>query len=166
MTQGLADTTAVPMPIYWAVAGIIVLVVEHIFALVTPPYGLHVPLLFHLTFGSLYAWLAVMVHAGTGWALILLTALLATQSIGRVVVLPRRGSTLRPAAQSAAGRRLRCHTHHGAAAVAAAVLARLLLPLAASSSQAGRGEPAACLLEIELNLFRPGSPGSSGNKQT
>jgi hypothetical protein len=39
MTQGLADTTAVPMPIYWAVAGIIVLVVEHIFALVTPPTG-------------------------------------------------------------------------------------------------------------------------------
>jgi hypothetical protein len=86
MTQGLADTTAVPMPVYRAVAGIIVLVVEHIFALATPPYGLHVPLLFHLTFGSLYAWLAVLVHAGTGWALILLTALLATQSIGRVVV--------------------------------------------------------------------------------
>ncbi|HET6917863.1 MAG TPA: hypothetical protein VFI46_00185, partial [Jiangellaceae bacterium] len=86
MTHGLADTTAVPMPVNWAVAGIIVLVAEHIFALATPPYGLHVPLLFHLTFGSLYAWLAVMVHAGTGWALILLTTLLATQSIGRVVV--------------------------------------------------------------------------------
>jgi hypothetical protein len=79
MTHALADTTAVSMPVNWAVA-------EHIFTLATPPYGLHVPLLFHLTFGSLYTWLAVMVHAGTGWALILLTTLLATQSIGRVVV--------------------------------------------------------------------------------
>jgi hypothetical protein len=45
-----------------------------------------VPLLFHLSFGGLYAWLAAMVHAGKGWALVLLTALLATQSIGRVPV--------------------------------------------------------------------------------
>jgi hypothetical protein len=85
MTQRLAGTTA-PSPVNWAVACIIVLVAEHLFALATPPYGLGVPQLFHLTFGGLYAWLAAMVHAGTGWALILLTALLATQSIGRVPV--------------------------------------------------------------------------------
>lgn len=86
MTQGLAASPAVPPPINWAVACIIVLVAEHIFALATPPYGLGVPQLFHLTFGGLYAWLAAMVHTGKGWALILLTALLATQSIGRVPV--------------------------------------------------------------------------------
>ena len=82
MTQGLAASTAVPPQVNWAVACIIVLVAEHLFALATPPYGLGVAQLFHLTFGGLYAWLAAMVHAGKGWALILLTALLATQSIG------------------------------------------------------------------------------------
>jgi hypothetical protein len=86
MPQGLAASTAVPPQINWAVACIIVLVAEHLFALATPPYGLGVPQLFHLSFGGLYAWLAAMVHAGKGWALILLTALLATQSIGRVPV--------------------------------------------------------------------------------
>lgn len=86
MPQGLAPSTTVPPQINWAVACIIVLVAEHLFALATPPYGLGVPQLFHLSFGGLYAWLAVMVHAGKGWALILLTALLATQSIGRVPV--------------------------------------------------------------------------------
>jgi hypothetical protein len=86
MTPGLAASTTVPPQINWAVACIIVLVAEHLFALATPPYGLGVPQLFHLSFGGLYAWLAAMVHAGKGWALILLTALLATQSIGRVPV--------------------------------------------------------------------------------
>jgi hypothetical protein len=86
MPQGLTASTAVPPQINWAVACIIVLVAEHLFALATPPYGLGVPQLFHLSFGGLYAWLAAMVHAGKGWALILLTALLATQSIGRVPV--------------------------------------------------------------------------------
>jgi hypothetical protein len=86
MTPGLAAGTAVPPQVNWAVACIVVLVAEHLFALATPPYGLGVPQLFHLTFGGLYAWLAGMVHAGKGWALILLTALLATQSIGRVPV--------------------------------------------------------------------------------
>jgi hypothetical protein len=86
MPPGLAAGTAVPPQINWAVACIIVLLAEHLFALATPPYGLGVPQLFHLSFGGLYAWLAVMVHAGKGWALILLTALLATQSIGRVPV--------------------------------------------------------------------------------
>ena len=86
MTQALATSTAAPPPVNWAVACIIVLVAEHLFALATPPYGLGVPQLFHLAFGGLYAWLATMVHAGTGWALVLLTALLATQSIGRVPV--------------------------------------------------------------------------------
>jgi hypothetical protein len=86
MPQGLTAGTAVPPQVNWAVACIVVLVAEHLFALATPPYGLGVPQLFHLTFGGLYAWLAVMVHAGKGWALILLTALLAIQSIGRVPV--------------------------------------------------------------------------------
>jgi hypothetical protein len=86
MMPGLAASTAVPPQVDWAVACIVVLVAEHLFALATPPYGLGVPQLFHLSFGGLYAWLAVMVHAGKGWALILLTALLATQSIGRVPV--------------------------------------------------------------------------------
>jgi hypothetical protein len=86
MTQALAASTTVPPPVNWAVACILVLVAEHLFALATPPYGLGVPQLFHLSFGGLYAWLAAMVHAGKGWALILLTALLATQSIGRVPV--------------------------------------------------------------------------------
>jgi hypothetical protein len=86
MMQGLAAGTAVPPQVNWAVACIAVLVAEHLFALATPPYGLGVPQLFHLSFGGLYAWLGVMVHAGKGWALILLTALLATQSIGRVPV--------------------------------------------------------------------------------
>jgi hypothetical protein len=66
MPQGLAATTAAPPPVNWAVACIVVLVAEHIFALATPPYGLHVPLLFHLTFGGLYAWLAVMVTPARG----------------------------------------------------------------------------------------------------
>ena len=86
MTQGLATSTTAPPQVNWAVACILVLVAEHLFALATPPYGLGVPQLFHLSFGGLYAWLAAMVHAGKGWALILLTALLATQSIGRVPV--------------------------------------------------------------------------------
>jgi hypothetical protein len=86
MTPGLAASTAAPPLVNWAVACIIVLVAEHLFALATPPYGLGVSQLFHLSFGGLYAWLAMMVHAGRGWALVLLTALLATQSIGRVPV--------------------------------------------------------------------------------
>jgi hypothetical protein len=85
MPQAPAASTTAP-PVNWAVACILVLVAEHLFALATPPYGLGVPQLFHLTFGSLYAWLAATVHAGKGWALLLLTALLATQSIGRVPV--------------------------------------------------------------------------------
>jgi hypothetical protein len=52
MPQGLAVTTAVPPPVNWAVVCIVVLVAEHLVALATPPYGLHVPLLFQLTFGA------------------------------------------------------------------------------------------------------------------
>jgi hypothetical protein len=62
------------------------LAVEHVFALVTPPYGPHVPFFFHLSFAVLYAWMGTEVWNGTGWALIVLTVLLATQAIGRVFV--------------------------------------------------------------------------------
>jgi hypothetical protein len=144
MPQGLAVGTAVPPQVNWAVACIVVLVAEHLFALAAPPYGLGVPQLFHLSFGGLYAWLAVMVHAGKGWALILLTALLATQSIGRVPVYATEDRRLRPATQGRAGGGLCRHAHRGGAAVAAAVLPRVLLrlaPLLATFALLGRRLP-------------------------
>ncbi|GIF76781.1 hypothetical protein [Asanoa siamensis] len=76
----------VPAPVVWAAACVALLVVEHVFALATPPYGLHVPFFFHSTFAVLYAWLGLMILDGTGWALVVLTVLLATQSVGRVFV--------------------------------------------------------------------------------
>ncbi|MCM0676892.1 hypothetical protein NCC78_19690 [Micromonospora phytophila] len=81
--QAVADA---PTPVKWAVAGAAVLVIEHVIALATPPYGLHVPFFFHLSFGALYAWLGVEVGNGQGWAAITLSALLATQLIGRIFV--------------------------------------------------------------------------------
>lgn len=86
MFEALATTADVPTPVVWGVACIALLVVEHVYALVTPPYGLHVPFFFHLTFAGLYAWLAVEVFNGTGWALVVLTVLLGTQCVGRVFV--------------------------------------------------------------------------------
>lgn len=86
MAQALAAAADVPTPVAWAVALIALLVVEHVFSLLTPPYGLHVPLFFHLTFAVLYTWLGVEVWNGTGWAAIVLTVLLTTQAIGRVFV--------------------------------------------------------------------------------
>ncbi|GAA0726777.1 hypothetical protein Drose_12260 [Dactylosporangium roseum] len=76
----------VPVPVVWAVVCIALLVAEHIYALVTPPFGLHVPFFFHLTFAVLYGWLGIEVWNGAGWALITLTALLTTQAVGRVFV--------------------------------------------------------------------------------
>jgi hypothetical protein len=86
MTATLAAAADVPAPVACATACIALLVVEHVFALVTPPYGLHVPFLFHLMFAGLYVWLGMEVWNGTGWALIVLTILLATQTAGRVFV--------------------------------------------------------------------------------
>jgi hypothetical protein len=86
MSDALAATADVPTPVAWAAACIALLVVEHVFSLATPPYGLHVPFFFHLSFAVLYAWLGIEVWNGSGWALIVLTVLLATQAIGRVFV--------------------------------------------------------------------------------
>lgn len=60
--------------------------VDLFFAPATPPYGLHVLFFFHLSIAALYSWLGVEVFGGSGWALIVLTVLLATQAIGRVFV--------------------------------------------------------------------------------
>lgn len=70
----------------WAAVATALLVVEHIYALATPPFGLHVPFFFHLTFAGLYTWLGIEIWHGTGWAAIVLTVLLGTQSIGRIFV--------------------------------------------------------------------------------
>lgn len=86
MSATLAATADVPTSVVWAAACIALLVVEHLFALATPPYGLHVPFFFHLSFAVLYAWLGIEVWNGSGWALIVLTVLLATQAVGRVFV--------------------------------------------------------------------------------
>ncbi|MFC6016075.1 hypothetical protein ACFP2T_07700 [Plantactinospora solaniradicis] len=63
-----------------------VLVLEHLYALVTPPYELGVPHAFHLSFGIAYAWLALGSRFGQGWRRVLLTVLLAIQFIGRFFV--------------------------------------------------------------------------------
>lgn len=80
MPQALATAAEVPVPVALAVVGVALLVVEHVYALVTPPYGLHVPFFFHLSFGASYAWLGVVVWNGGGWALVVLTVLLARRS--------------------------------------------------------------------------------------
>jgi hypothetical protein len=86
MTESLAAITDAPTPIDWAVLGIALLVIEHISAIVAPPYGLHGPFFFHLIFAGLYAWLGIEVWNGAGWAAVVLTVLLATQMIGRIFV--------------------------------------------------------------------------------
>ncbi|MEE6260741.1 hypothetical protein [Plantactinospora sonchi] len=63
-----------------------VLVVEHAFALVTPPYELGVEHAFHLTFGAAYAWLALRLPTGRRAHRALLTVLLGIQLVGRCVV--------------------------------------------------------------------------------
>lgn len=63
-----------------------ILVAEHAFALFTPPYGIGVPQAFHLSFGILYAWLAVKLPDGRPWVRVLVTVLLAVQFVGRIVV--------------------------------------------------------------------------------
>ncbi|MGI5520159.1 hypothetical protein ACQEUX_04320 [Micromonospora sp. CA-259024] len=63
-----------------------VLVAEHAFSLFTPPYGIGVPQAFHLSFGLLYAWLAVKLLDGRPWTRVLVTVLLAVQFVGRIVV--------------------------------------------------------------------------------
>lgn len=63
-----------------------VLVLEHLYALVTPPYELGVAHGFHLSFGIAYAWLAWGSRFGQGWRRVLLTVLLAIQFIGRFFV--------------------------------------------------------------------------------
>lgn len=66
-----------------AAALVWVLVLEHLFALVTPPYEVGVEHAFHLGLGVAYAWLAVRLGAGKRWSRVLLTALLGVQFIGR-----------------------------------------------------------------------------------
>jgi hypothetical protein len=62
-------------------------VIEHIYALVMPPYGLHGPFFFHLTFVVRYAWLGIAVWTGAGCcAAIVLTVLLVTQLVGRIFI--------------------------------------------------------------------------------
>ncbi|GIG89960.1 hypothetical protein [Plantactinospora endophytica] len=63
-----------------------VLVLEHLYALVTPPYQLGVEHAFHLSFGIAYAWLALRLPAGRPWHRNLLTILLAVQFVGRFFV--------------------------------------------------------------------------------
>ncbi|MBF9132356.1 hypothetical protein I0C86_25905 [Plantactinospora sp. S1510] len=63
-----------------------VLVLEHLYALVTPPYEVGVEHGFHLSFGIAYAWLALGSRFDRGWRRALLTALLAIQFIGRFFV--------------------------------------------------------------------------------
>ena len=86
MSEALAAVADTPAPVTWAVVCIAALVAEHVFALATPPYGLHGPFFFHLIFAGLYTWLGLEVWDGAGWALILLTVLLTTQTIGRIFV--------------------------------------------------------------------------------
>lgn len=62
------------------------LVVEHAFALVSPPYELGVSQAFHLSFGVLYALLVVKLATGRPWTRNLVTGLLLTQFIGRFLV--------------------------------------------------------------------------------
>ncbi|GAA3776176.1 hypothetical protein GCM10022225_75240 [Plantactinospora mayteni] len=62
------------------------LVLEHLYALVTPPYQLGVEHAFHLSFGIAYAWLALRLPAGRPWQRNLLTILLAVQFVGRFFV--------------------------------------------------------------------------------
>jgi hypothetical protein len=62
------------------------LVVEHLYALVTPPYQLGIEHGFHLTFGLAYAWLARRLPAARRWHRVLLTVLLSIQFVGRFVV--------------------------------------------------------------------------------
>jgi hypothetical protein len=86
LIETLAAITDAPTPVDWAVVGIALLVIEHIYALVTPPYGLHGAFFFHLIFVVLYAWLGVEVWTGAGWAAVVLTVLLVTQLVGRIFV--------------------------------------------------------------------------------
>ncbi|MGC4813251.1 hypothetical protein ACLQ29_22215 [Micromonospora sp. DT228] len=62
------------------------LVVEHTYALVTPPYEFGIPHAFHLSFGIAYAWLALRLHACRRSDQVLLTALLGVQLVGRFFV--------------------------------------------------------------------------------
>ncbi|MEQ4304525.1 hypothetical protein ABNF97_24640, partial [Plantactinospora sp. B6F1] len=62
------------------------LVVEHLYALVTPPYELGIEHAFHLSFGVAYAWLALRLPAGRRWQRNLLTILLGVQFVGRFFV--------------------------------------------------------------------------------
>ncbi|AYF26876.1 hypothetical protein CSH63_05305 [Micromonospora tulbaghiae] len=86
MLEMLAPTVDVPAPVLWAAVCIALLVIEHVFSLATPPYGLHVPFFFHLVSSGLYSWLGVQVWNGAGWASIVLTVLLGVQGVGRVFV--------------------------------------------------------------------------------
>jgi hypothetical protein len=68
------------------VALVWVLVLEHLYALVTPPYELGIEHAFHFTFGVAYAWLALRLSAGRRWHRVLLTVLLGIQFVGRFFV--------------------------------------------------------------------------------
>ncbi|MGI5148684.1 hypothetical protein ACQEVC_20275 [Plantactinospora sp. CA-294935] len=62
------------------------LVLEHLYALVTPPYELGIEHGFHLSFGIAYAWLALRLRTARPWQRTLLTVLLAVQFVGRFFV--------------------------------------------------------------------------------
>ena len=76
----------VPPAVGWALVAIALLVLEHGYALATPPYGPHGPFFFHLSFAALYVWLGIEVWRGHGWAAVVFTVLVSTQAIGRVFV--------------------------------------------------------------------------------
>ncbi|MEO3748255.1 hypothetical protein [Plantactinospora sp. B5E13] len=83
---GPAPTVVPPRRLRTAAVLVWVLVVEHVFALVTPPYELGVEHVFHLTFGAAYAWLALCLPTGRRAHRVLLTVLLGIQLAGRCVV--------------------------------------------------------------------------------
>lgn len=86
MVQFVVASASPPAPVVLGAVCIGLLVVEHIYALVTPPYGLHGPFFFHLSFAVLYSGLGLAVLDGADWALITLTVLMTTQAIGRIFV--------------------------------------------------------------------------------
>jgi hypothetical protein len=74
----------VPATVSWALAGIAVLLVGHVFAWLYPPQGLTD--VFHLVWGVACAWPALLLRRPCSWARNRLTGLLAVQLVGRPVV--------------------------------------------------------------------------------
>ncbi|GAA4095808.1 hypothetical protein [Actinomadura miaoliensis] len=81
---GAHQSVQVPATVNWALAGIAVLLVGHVFAWLYPPQGLTD--VFHLVWGLAYAWLALLLRQPRPWARNWLTGLMAVQLVGRLVV--------------------------------------------------------------------------------